>query len=139
MTHARIAAVALVCASAAVTAFGQERPAIDISRLSNGQPSFPLVWQPYRSPKLPPVDLRNGADLDRLADGGSLRLSLSEFLRLVAQNDLTLEAARYDFAIAQVDVLRAKSGQAARGIAAAPLPGSIVFAPRLRCNSRWSC
>ena len=126
MTHARIAPIALVCALAAVTAFGQESPAaIDISRLSNGQPSFPLVWQPYRSPKLPPVDLRNGADLDRLADGGSLRLSLSEFLRLVAQNDLTLEAARYDFAIAQVDVLRAKSGQAARGIAAAPLPGAV--------------
>ena len=56
---------------------------------------------------------------------GSLKLSLREFLQLVTENNLDLLATRYNFAIAQVDILRARAGQAARGVAAAPLPAAV--------------
>jgi outer membrane protein len=121
----RIVAALIVCAAAASSARAEEPQKIDITRLRNGRAALPAFWQPYRPARLPAVDLQNSADLEQLVSQGVLRLSLSQFLRLVVQNDLTLEAARYDFAVAEVDVLRAKSGQAARGVAAAPLPGAV--------------
>src|SRR5581483_2030123 len=53
------------------------------------------------------------------------RLSQREFLQLVVENELDLLVARYDSAIAQVDILRARSGQAARGVPSAPLPAAV--------------
>jgi len=56
---------------------------------------------------------------------GKLELSLNDMLKLVAENELDLEADRYSYLIAQTDLLRAKSGQAARGLPAAPVPGGL--------------
>ncbi|HEY7169977.1 MAG TPA: TolC family protein [Vicinamibacterales bacterium] len=104
----------------------QSSPAsIDLTAIGKGPSPFPAVWRPYRQQPLPPVDLRNGEELTRDLSQPTLRLSLKEFLKLVVENDLDLLAARYKTAIAEVDVLRAKSGQAARGITDAPLPGSL--------------
>ena len=77
------------------------------------------------SGSLPAVDLRNGPQLERRIADGRLPVSLHEFLQLVVENNLDLHAARYDYAIAQVDVLRARSGQAARGTPSAPLPAAL--------------
>src|SRR5262249_33936336 len=81
--------------------------------------------QPYGPATLPPVDLQNGPELQSLLTGASMPLSLARFLQLVVENDLGLEDARYNLPIAEVDVLRAKSGQAARGLPAAPLPAAV--------------
>jgi outer membrane protein TolC len=121
----------MVCAllgvlCAAVQADAQQQPALDRTLLESGRPALPLLWNAYRLPTIPPVNLANGPELSsRLTGGGVLRLSQREFLQLVVENNLDLLRARYDGAIAAVDVLRAKSGQAARGVPSAPLPGSV--------------
>ena len=98
---------------------------IDLTTIGRGASPFPFIWRPYREKALPKVDLRNGKQLARRLAGGTLRLSLREFLQLAVENDLDLLAARYGTAIAEVDVMRATSGQAARGTSDAPLPGSL--------------
>jgi outer membrane protein TolC len=121
--------VALLIACAGILrsapARADDRPRLDESALRNGNAAFPFVWKPYRPPFLPPVDLRNGAQLVKHLADGKLQLSQRDFLQLVVENDLDLLGARYNFAIAQVDILRARSGQAARGVASAPLPASV--------------
>lgn len=99
--------------------------AVDVSRLATGPAPFPFVWRPYRQTALPPLDLHNGTELARHLASGTLQLSLPEFLRLVVENNLDLYGARYDYAIAEVDVLRATSGQAARGTPSSPLPAAL--------------
>ncbi|HWF85387.1 MAG TPA: TolC family protein, partial [Vicinamibacterales bacterium] len=103
----------------------QDGPRLDPGLLRNGNRAFPFVWKPYRPAVLPPVDLLNGSELAKHLVGKTLQLSQREFLQLVVENDLALLGARYDFAIAQVDILRARSGQAARGVASAPLPAAV--------------
>ena len=98
---------------------------VDVSRLSAGPAPFPFVWRPYRQVSLPPLDLHNGTTLAQHLASGTMQLSLPEFLRLVVENNLDLYGARYDYAIAEVDVLRATSGQAARGTSSSPLPAAL--------------
>ncbi len=123
----RLAIAFMVCAAVAGSspAGAQDSPRLNLNALRAGNSAFPLVWKPYIPMALPPVDLRNGSRLSQRLANGSLKLSLREFLQLVAENNLDLLATRYNFAIANVDILRAHSGQAARGVAAAPLPAAV--------------
>ncbi len=103
-----------------------EQPSpIDIDLLSRGRPMFPRVWDVYRPAPLPPVDGSNGPQVAAHIQQGKLFLSLSEFLKLVVENNLGLQAARYNYLIAQVDLLRARSGQAARGVPSVRVPGAL--------------
>ena len=99
---------------------------IDLELLSRGKPVFPTVWNAYRPVPLQPVDSNNGPRVLRYIQQGKLALSLSEYLQLIVENNLALQAARYNYLIAQVDLLRARSGQAARGVPSAPLPGACL-------------
>jgi outer membrane protein len=103
----------------------QTAPALDLDLLSRGRPTFPLVWQNFRQMPLPPVNPNNGPMVSAYIKQGKLALSLSEFMRLVLENNLTLRAARYNYLIAQVDLQRARSGQAARGVPGVPVPGAF--------------
>jgi outer membrane protein TolC len=98
---------------------------LDIGLLNQGRVVFPRVWNAYRPASLPPVDPNNGPNVSSRIQQGKLALSLNEFLQLVVENNLTLQAARYNYMIAQVDLLRAKSGQAARGVPSVPVPGAL--------------
>jgi outer membrane protein TolC len=98
---------------------------LDIGLLNSGRIVFPRVWTAYRPAPLPPVDPNNGPNVSNRIQQGKLALSLNEFLQLVVENNLTLQAARYNYMIAQVDLLRAKSGQAARGVPSVPIPGAL--------------
>ena len=106
--------------------FAAEQPSpIDIDLLSRGRPMFPRVWDVYRPAPLPPVDGSNGPQVAAHIQQGKLFLSLSEFLKLAVENNLDLQAARYNYLIAQVDLLRARSGQAARGVPSVRVPGAL--------------
>ena len=98
---------------------------IDLELLSRGRPVFPTVWNAYRPVPLHPIDSSNGPRVLRYIQQGKLALSLTEYLQLIVENNLALQAARYNYLIAQVDLLRARSGQAARGVPSAPLPGAL--------------
>ena len=98
---------------------------LDLELLSRGRPTSPLVWKAFRPTPLPMVNSSNGPRVSSHIQQGKLALSLTEFLQLVVENNLTLQAARYNYLIAQVDLLRARSGQAARGVPSVPIPGAL--------------
>src|SRR6059036_3005746 len=103
-----------------------EQPSpLDIKLLSRGRSMFPIVWNAYRPAPLPSIDYRNGPQISSYTQQGKLSLSLSEFLKLVVENNLSLQAARYSYLISQVDLLRARSGQAARGVPSVPVLGAL--------------
>lgn len=98
---------------------------IDGDSLSRGTSVFPKIWKPYRPAYLPQPNLSNSPRLTELLREGRLELSLNDLLRLVVENSLALEADRFNYLIAQTDLLRTKSGQAARGIPGAPVPSGL--------------
>jgi outer membrane protein TolC len=104
---------------------GQATSQLDINLLNQGRPVFPLIWRPYRPTPLPPVDKSNGPIVSSYIQQGKLSLSLAQFLQLVIENNLSVEAARYNYLIAQVDLLRTRSGSAARGVPSVPVPGAF--------------
>src|ERR1051326_8325133 len=106
-------------------ASAQSTGRFDIDLLMNGRSTFPLVWNAYRPAPLPSVNFSNGPKAADYVQQGKLALSLSQFLQLVVEDNLTLEAARYNYLIAQVDRLRARSGQARRGVPSVPVPGAL--------------
>ena len=88
-------------------------------------PGFPSVLQPYRPNPVPPVQLENSNRIHELIRDGRLRLSLSEALALAIENNLDIAVQRFVHPIAQADILRASSGQAARGVRGALLPSGL--------------
>src|SRR5438046_491544 len=70
------------------------RPAIDLELLSRGNPLSPLIWKNFRQAPIPPVDQKNGPKVSSYTKQGKLAPSLSEFLKLVVENNLALQAAR---------------------------------------------
>jgi outer membrane protein len=105
--------------------FAQTTAPNDLDLLSRGRPAFPLIWNTFRPAHVPSVDPNNGPMLTSFIKQGKLALSSSEFLRLVLENNLALQAARYNYLIAEVDLQRARSGQAARGVPGVPVPGAL--------------
>lgn len=100
-------------------------PAMDYSK---GTPAFPKVWRPYELPQISPPNLANGHRLLQMIHDGKIDLTLSRLNTLVEENSLDLVSARYNVDIAQTDILRAKSGQAARGAPGVPLPSEAFAA-----------
>ena len=107
------------------SASAQSKNQFDMDLLMNGRSTLPLVWNAYRPAPLPTMDFNNGTKATNYVQQGKFALSLSQFLQLVVENNLTLEAARYNYLIAQVDRLRARAGQAARGVPTVPVPGAL--------------
>lgn len=95
---------------------------------SQGTPAFPKFWRPYRLPQIPPPNLANGRRLVQMIQNGKVELTLSRLNTLVEENSLDLVSARYNIDIAQTDILRSKSGQAARGAPGVPLPAEAFSA-----------
>ena len=93
-----------------------EPAAVDFSANTNW---FPKFYKPYQSRQLPPPDLSNSKTLNQMIREGKLELSLAQLEQAVVENNLDIAVARYYNSMAQADVLRAKGGQAARGVDAA--------------------
>src|SRR5580704_11940669 len=113
-------AVLLVNIAAQAQAAGSEIP--DYSQSGR---YFPQIFRPYAVQQIPPPDLKNTKSLSDMIHEGHIELSLRDLIRAVLENNLDIAAARYNYFIAQTDLLRAKSGQAARGVPGAPIPDQI--------------
>lgn len=116
---------ALLSAPAAVLQaqlIGKQSVLPDYSK--SGKP-FPNVIKRYKEQSLPPLVLENSPRLRELIRDGKLELSMSDALALTLENNLGIAVQRYLRPIAQVDVLRAESGQAARGIPGALFPSGL--------------
>ena len=71
---------------------------------------------PYRPSEAPPLDLTNSPRLENLIHDGKLYISLKDAIALSIENNLYIAYFRYNFPIAQTDVLRTKAGSPANGV-----------------------
>jgi outer membrane protein TolC len=71
---------------------------------------------PYMPSTVPPLNLQNSQHLYDLIIDGKLRISLRDAIALALENNLTLASFRYNFPIAQADLLRTKAGGVANGV-----------------------
>lgn len=92
---------------------------------THGPGWFPGVTKPYRQIPVPSLVIENSPRVHDLIHDGKLGLSLADALSLALENNLDIAVQRYLHPVAQTDVLRALSGQAARGITGALLPSGL--------------
>jgi outer membrane protein TolC len=89
-----------------------------------------LRLEQYRPRPVPEPALENTATVPSLISDGKLSLSISQLVRSVVENNLTVDRARYTVVLADTDLLKARAGQAPSGTEAAPVPrslGSVSF------------
>lgn len=97
---------------------------------STNPPWFPHILSPYKQQRIPPPDLTNSKTLSDMIREGKIELSLQQLAAIVIENNLKLAVDRYNNYFAQADLLRTKSGQAARGVesAGAGIPDALFSA-----------
>ncbi len=71
---------------------------------------------PYRRPTVPPLFAGDQTRLTRAIRDGRLYLTLQDALGLALENNLDVEAQRYDLVLARTDEVRARGGGNLRGI-----------------------
>ena len=96
-----------------------------LDSLGQGPGVFPHVRDPYRQKPMSLPVLVNSPRLRNLIHDGKLELSLADALALTLENNLDIVVQRYVIPFAQTDILRTKSGQAARGFTGALYPGEL--------------
>src|SRR5437667_3507596 len=87
---------------------------------------FPGLFSPYKQEPIRPPVMENSPRLHDLIRNGKLRLSMADALALAIENNLDIAVQRFVHPFAETDVLRASSGQAARGIPGALVPGGLT-------------
>jgi outer membrane protein TolC len=110
--------------SAAAPLFAQAQ-ANQLPDYTHGASAFPAIFSPYKPEAIEPLSLENSPQLTALIRDGRLKLSLSDAMSLAIENNLDLAVQRFTRPIAEVDVLRTSSGQAARGVPGALLPSGL--------------
>ena len=106
----------------------QPAPAAPQGFLTNyGQATsiFPHFWRPYRQQPIQLPVLENSLRLGELIHDGKLELSLADAVALTLENNLDIFVGRYVVPFSQIDIMRTKSGQAARGFSGALSPGEL--------------
>ena len=79
---------------------------------------------PYLPSNAPELDLSNSPRLQNLIRDGKIYLSLRDAIAVAIENNLDLAYFRYNFPIAQTDILRTKSGAQANGVNTAIVQGT---------------
>ena len=123
MSRVTALCVALLVVLAGHQARAQSAKAVpDFSRAPS---AFPDVLNPYKPNEIPPLHLENSPRLQDLLRDRTLQLSLSQALALAIENNLDIAVQRYVRPIAEADMLRTSSGQAARGVSGALVPSGL--------------
>ena len=71
---------------------------------------------PYIPSTAPELNMNNSPRLENIIRDGKIYLSLSDAIAVAIENNLDLAYFRYNFPIAQTDILRTKSGAQANGV-----------------------
>jgi len=79
---------------------------------------------PYIPSTAPELDLSNSPRLQNLIRDGKIYLSLRDAIEVAIENNLDLAYFRYNFPIAQTDILRTKAGSPANGVNTAIVQGT---------------
>jgi len=72
--------------------------------------AFPNVIAPYTARHVAAPDLSNTPRIDQLMREGKLYLSMNDAVALALENNLDIGISRYNFGIADTEILRAKGG-----------------------------
>jgi outer membrane protein len=72
--------------------------------------AFPNVIAPYTAQHVTPPDLSNTPRIEQLMREGKLYLSMNDAVALALENNLDIGISRYNFGIADTEILRAKGG-----------------------------
>jgi len=80
------------------------------------QPRFLGFLGPYRRPTVPPLFDGSATRLTPLIRDGKLYLTLQDAIALAIENNLDVEAERYNLVLAKTDQVRAAGGGSLRGI-----------------------
>ncbi|MGA7155212.1 MAG: TolC family protein [Acidobacteriaceae bacterium] len=80
------------------------------------EPDFLGFFGPYRRPVVAPLFEGSAVRMDGLIRDGKLYLTLQDAIALALENNLDVEAERYNLTAAETDVVRAKGGGSTRGI-----------------------
>jgi outer membrane protein TolC len=91
---------------------------------------FPKFFEPYQQPLVPEPPMSNSERLRALTADGKIRLSVEDAVALALENNLDIAVARFGPALAETDIVRAKSGGATRGVQGA-FTSSALFAGAL--------
>lgn len=83
------------------------------------------VFRAYSYPYVPPESLSNSLKLSELIKNGKLELTLDDALELALEDNLDVAVGRYQLPLAQLDILRTKSGGAARGVTGAVISNAL--------------
>lgn len=83
---------------------------------TKGRSHFPNPIGPYMPHSVAAPNLSNTSRMDQLLQNGKLMLSLDDAIALALENNLDIAIARYNLDVADVDILRAKSGALIRGV-----------------------
>jgi outer membrane protein len=92
--------------------------AFEMKDYSKPRGYFPNPLAPYMEREMPAPDMTNSPRLDQLMRDGKIYLSMDDAVALALENNLDIAIQRYNFGIADTDVMRAKSG--ANGILGVP-------------------
>ncbi|MGA8111431.1 MAG: TolC family protein [Acidobacteriaceae bacterium] len=79
---------------------------------------------PYKPSTAPELNLHNSPRLENLIRDGKLYISLQDAIALAIENNLDLAEFRYNFPIAQTDLLRTKAGSPVQGVNTAIAQGT---------------
>ena len=90
----------------------------EITNYAKPRGYFPNPLAPYTARHMASPDLTNSPKIDQLMSNGKIYLSMDDAVTLALENNLDIAIQRYNFGIADTDVLRAKSG--ANGILGVP-------------------
>jgi outer membrane protein TolC len=81
-------------------------------------------FAPYIPSTAPELNLSNSPRLENLIRDGKIYVSLHDAIAVAIENNLDLAYFRYNFPIAQTDILRTKSGAQANGVNTAIVQGT---------------
>jgi outer membrane protein TolC len=79
---------------------------------------------PYRPSTAPELNMNNSPRLENLIRDGKIYISLKDAIAVAIENNLDLAYFRYNFPIAQTDILRTKAGYQANGVNTAIVQGT---------------
>ncbi|MBI4479863.1 MAG: TolC family protein [Acidobacteria bacterium] len=100
-----------------------------------------LKLQQFRPQPVPEPVLENAATISSMLSEGKMSLSISQLVRAVVENNLSVDSARYTVSIADTDLLKSRAGQNLTGTEAASIPpalGSVSFGAGTGGGSRNS-
>ncbi|HEV2699451.1 MAG TPA: TolC family protein [Terriglobales bacterium] len=77
---------------------------------SKSKRAFPNVIAPYTARHVPAPDLTNTPRIEQVMRDGKIYLSMDDAVALALENNLDIGISRYNFGIADTEILRAKGG-----------------------------